>query len=134
MSLWLKRSLSSADKNGGSKRKHYMRKKTCLKGSSSGQMGAISGWRGKTEMAARHRHRSWERKCRMSQKSERKAWSTLAAETHVKQHALDRVTGMKTLITEIGLKIAATKVLTDILSLKKMLYRCQLNRSFWNQL
>ena len=57
-----------------------------------------------------------------SQKSDRKAWSTLAAETHVMQHAIDKAAGMKIFLAEMGVSVAATRVLTDNLSLKKVLY------------
>ena len=57
-----------------------------------------------------------------SQESDGKAWSTLAAETHVIQHAIDKALGMKIFLTEMGVSVAATRVMTDNLSLKMVLY------------
>ncbi len=58
--------------------------------------------------------------CR-SIKSDRKAWSTLAAETHAMQYVMDRAIGMKALFHELGLKNTPTTILTDNLSLNKVL-------------
>ncbi len=44
-----------------------------------------------------------------SQKSDRKTWSTLAAETHFMQHAIDKAVGMKTFLTEMGVNVAASR-------------------------
>ncbi len=38
------------------------------------------------------------------------------------QHAIDKAAGMKIFLTEMGVNVAATRVLTDNLSLKKVLY------------
>ncbi len=57
-----------------------------------------------------------------SQKSDRRAWSTLAAETHVMQNSLDKAIGIKTFLYQIGIIPKSTKVLTDNLSLKRVIY------------
>ena len=55
-------------------------------------------------------------------KSDRKAWSTLAAETHAMQYVMDGEYGMKALLHELGLGNTPTTVMTDNLSLKKVFY------------
>ena len=57
-----------------------------------------------------------------SQKSDRRAGSTLAAETHVMQNALDKAIGIKTFLYQIGVVPKSSKVLTDNLSLKRVIY------------
>ena len=57
-----------------------------------------------------------------SQKSDRRAWSTLAAETHLMQNALDKAIGVKTFHQQLGIKPKSVKVLTDNLSLKRVIY------------
>ncbi len=56
-----------------------------------------------------------------SQKSDRRAWSTLAAETHAMQVGLDRAIGLKTFLNEIGQKVKETCVVTDNLSLQRVI-------------
>ena len=55
-------------------------------------------------------------------KSDRRAWSTLAAETHAMQMAMDRAIGLKYLLHELGVTAKETTVLIDNLNLKKVLY------------
>ncbi len=57
-----------------------------------------------------------------SQKSDRRAWSILAAETHAAQYTMDRAIGIKTLMSEIGAGLTSVGVMTDNLSLKRVLY------------
>ncbi len=56
-----------------------------------------------------------------SQKSDRRAWSTLAAETHAMQVGLDRAIGLKTFLNEIGQNVKKTCVVTDNLSLQRVI-------------
>ena len=56
-----------------------------------------------------------------SEKSDRRAWSTLAAEAHAMQVGLDRAIGMKTFLTEIGQRLSQTCIVTDNLSLQKVI-------------
>ncbi len=46
-------------------------------------------------------------------KSARRAWSTLAAETHAMEFVMDRNIGMKLLFQELGLDRSQTTVMTD---------------------
>ncbi len=57
-----------------------------------------------------------------SQKSDRRAWSTLAAETHVMQNALNKAIGMKTFLQQLGIRVRSAKVLAENLSLKRVIY------------
>ncbi len=55
-------------------------------------------------------------------KSDRRAWSTLAAETHAMQMAMDWAIGLKYVMYELGMAAKETTVLTDKLNLKNVLY------------
>ena len=53
--------------------------------------------------------------------SDRKAWSTLSGEARVMQHAIDKVVHLKALAEEIGFTVDRTTVLTDNLSLRRVI-------------
>ncbi len=53
--------------------------------------------------------------------SERKAWSTLPGEARVMQHAIDKAAHLKALSIELGFALAKTTVLTDNLSLRRVI-------------
>ena len=55
-------------------------------------------------------------------KNDRRACSTLAAETQAMEFVMDRAIGMKSLFQELGLDRSQTTVMTDNLSLKKVIY------------
>ncbi len=57
-----------------------------------------------------------------SKKAERRAWSTLAAETHVLQHALDKSIHIHEVLKQLKQPIIRATVLTDNLSLRRCLY------------
>ena len=57
-----------------------------------------------------------------SKKAERRAWSTLAAETHVLQHALDKSIHIHGVLKQLRQPIIRATVLTDNLSLRRCLY------------
>ncbi len=56
------------------------------------------------------------------QESDRRAWSTHAAETHVMRNDLTKAVGMKTFLQQLGIRVKSVKVLTDNLSLKRVIY------------
>ncbi len=58
-----------------------------------------------------------------SRQSERKAWSTLSGEARVMQHAIDKAThlNLKALADEIGRELNKTTILTDKLSLRRVI-------------
>ncbi len=56
-----------------------------------------------------------------SKMSERKAWSTLSGEARVMQHAIDKAAHLKALSKELGFKVMKTTVLTDNLSLRRVI-------------
>ncbi len=53
--------------------------------------------------------------------SQRKAWSTLSGEARVMQHAIDKATHLKALSMELGFKVMKTTVLTENLSLRRVI-------------
>ena len=55
-----------------------------------------------------------------SKMSDRKAWSTLSGEARVMQHAIDKAVHLKALSTELGFRVEKTTVLTDNLSLRRV--------------
>ncbi len=57
-----------------------------------------------------------------SRKAERRAWSTLAAETHVLQHAMDKAIHMHGVLKQLKQQITKATVVTDSLSLRRCLY------------
>ncbi len=57
-----------------------------------------------------------------SKRAERRAWSTLAAETHVLQHALDKSIHIHEVLKQLRQPIIRATVLTDNLSLRRCLY------------
>ena len=57
-----------------------------------------------------------------SKRSERRAWSTLAAETHVLQHALDKSIHIHEVLKQLKQPIVKATVVTDNLSLRRCLY------------
>ena len=56
-----------------------------------------------------------------SQKSDRRAWGILAAETQAALFTIVRAIGVKTVFNEMGAKPCSTTVMTDNLSLKRVL-------------
>ncbi len=57
-----------------------------------------------------------------SKKAERKSWSTLAAETHVLQVAMDKAIHVQHVLRQMRLEPRKTTVVTDNLSLRRCLY------------
>ena len=57
-----------------------------------------------------------------SRKAERRAWSTLAAETHVLQHAMDKAIHMHGVLKQLNQQIVKATVVADNLSLRRCLY------------
>ena len=57
-----------------------------------------------------------------SKKAERKSWSTLAAETHVLQVAMDKARHLNHLLSELRVHPIKVTVVTDNLSLRRCLY------------
>ncbi len=53
--------------------------------------------------------------------SDRKAWSTLSGEARVVQHAIDKAIHLKALSSELGFRVEKTTVLTDNLSLRRVI-------------
>ncbi len=54
--------------------------------------------------------------------SDRKPWSSVAAETHISQIAMDKAIHLQNLCVELDCFIMRTVVLTDILSLRRVVY------------
>ncbi len=57
-----------------------------------------------------------------SRKAERRAWSTLAAKTHVLQHAMDKVIHIHEVLQQLKQPVSKSTVMTDNLSLRRCLY------------
>ncbi len=57
-----------------------------------------------------------------SKKAERKSWSTLAAETHGLQVAMDKAIHLNNVMEELGVRPLKVTVVTDNLSLRRCLY------------
>ncbi len=57
-----------------------------------------------------------------SKRAERRTWSTLAAETHALQKALDESIHMKCVLAELRIRVHKNIVVTDNLSLRRVIY------------